>query len=150
MNLSSSLIAGRVLIGSTHRLVRSGSIGIAMAAAFVSACSKRVPDEAPQAASSPTVITAEELAKVDATNAYDAIRKLRPSLLKSRGRTSLMRSTPESPTVYLDDRKLGDISNLNDLNPRSILEIRYLSASEAQVKFGMGLPGGVLAIKSMR
>jgi hypothetical protein len=96
------------------------------------------------------MITRDELAKVNAQTAYDAVQKLRPTLLKNRGRTSILGANIQTPMVYLDDQMLGTLERLRDIDAQTLDSIRYLSASEAQLKWGSGHPGGVLLLTSRR
>lgn len=98
----------------------------------------------------PDVITRSEVMNTQATNAYDAVRLLRPAFMRTRGPTSLTRQQTDVPVVYLDDRRLGDPSYLRDIPIQLIFEIRYLSASEAQQRWGSGHPAGVILVISAK
>src|SRR6476646_4732827 len=63
------------------------------------------------------VITAEELASVNETDLYSAIRRLRPSFFDTRGRASLGNAAPEAIQVYVDGNRAGDVSALNQIRP---------------------------------
>jgi hypothetical protein len=71
------------------------------------------------------VITAEEIAENrDVVSVGDLVRKLRPGW-------------PRTVTVFLNNDPQGDYSVMNQLGVSSARELRYLSASEAQMKWGM-------------
>ena len=99
---------------------------------------------------SPTVITAEEITRARVTSAFDAVSQLRPSFLRNRGRTTLNLTDVRTPTVYLDETLMGDVSKLREIAPHFIWQIRYLSASEAQMKWGSGHPAGVIQVVTQR
>ena len=100
--------------------------------------------------SSSDVITRAELSKSTAPSAYEAVQRLRPQFFKDRGRTSILQAESRTPVVILDDRPLGDITTLRDIALPTVFEIRYLSASEAQVRFGSGFPAGAILVVSAR
>jgi hypothetical protein len=96
------------------------------------------------------VITRAELSSTTALNVFDAVQRLRPQFFKSRGRTSILREGSATPLVYLDDRRLGDLSYLRDIDLRTVFEVRYLSASAAQQKYGSGHPAGAILVVSSK
>lgn len=70
------------------------------------------------------VITAGELAESpQLLSVADAVRQLRPSW-------------PREATVFLDNDPYGAYASLSNLTTRQAKEIRYLTASEAQMKWG--------------
>jgi len=99
--------------------------------------------------SSSDLISRIELSRSTASNAYDAVRQLRPSMLGGRGRTTVS-SGEGGPVVYLDERRMGATSFLRDLTINTIYEIRFLSSSAAQIKWGQGHPHGVIAVTTLR
>ena len=119
--------------------------GIALVLA--SACVRNSGDPVLQ---SSDIITRAELSKTSALNAYEAVQRLRPQFFKDRGRTSILRAESRTPIVVLDDRPLGDMSTLRDISLNVVYEIRYLSASQAQVKYGSGYPAGAIVVVSAK
>ncbi len=117
--------------------------GLAVVVTAITGCTHNL--NAP-ASSSSDVITRAELSRSTAPTAYEAIQRLRPQFFKDRGRTSILRPESRTPIVILDERPLGDISVLRDIALNTVFEIRYLSASEAQVKFGSGYPAGAIVV----
>lgn len=94
------------------------------------------------------VIDRSEIAKSSAQNAYDAVRALRPAFLVSRGPTSLLRSRDSgtSPVLYLDNSGFGDLSTLRNIPIVGIFEIRYFSATQAQLRWGTDHPSGAILV----
>ena len=94
------------------------------------------------------VIDRSEISKSSAQNAYDAVRALRPAFLVSRGPTSLLRSRDSgtSPVIYLDNTRFGDLSTLRNIPILGIFEIRYFSATQAQLRWGMDHPSGAILV----
>ena len=94
--------------------------------------------------SNPNVITAEDLAKVDVSDALQAIQRLRPQFLQTRGTTSFQ--NPSEVVVYVDGSRLGNTSTLRDIPANEVKEIRYLSATEATQRYGTGHASGAIVV----
>jgi len=97
------------------------------------------------------VITAEELRSVKAASLLEAIERLRPEFLKPR------LDLPSGPTltapkVYLDDGYAGETSVLSSIPPIAVVEVRYLSSSRAQDRYGAycNCSGGVIQVRVRR
>ena len=99
--------------------------------------------------SSRDVILREELFRASASNAYDAVERLRPQFLRTRGRASITAQGTESRGVLLDDRPFGTVAQLREIDLSQIEEIRFLSAAEAQQKYGMGYVGGAIVVTTI-
>ena len=99
------------------------------------------------ARSNANVITEQEIAAAQTSNAYEAIQRLRPNFLHSRGPTTLNASTPTYPNVYVDGLRFGDITSLYNIPAMQVREIRYYTAGEGANKFGMDNTNGVIEIK---
>ena len=97
------------------------------------------------------VITATELASatVSSGDALEAVRRLRPRFLATRGSGSIRAAGAGSVHVSLDGGPLQGVSFLSRMRPGEIAEIRYLSASQAAQQFGTNAgTGGVMLVKS--
>ena len=97
------------------------------------------------------VITADELASpnVNSGDALEAVRRLRPRFLATRGSGSIKATDAGSVHVSLDGGPLQGVSFLSRLRPGEIAEIRYLSSSEAAQRFGTSAgTGAVMLIKT--
>lgn len=91
------------------------------------------------------VITQEELAASKEYNVYDAIARLRPTFLRSRGQTTL--SGPGSDTrVYLDGQSYGEIGILKSMSLELVTQIRLLNAADATTRYGLNHTGGVIEV----
>ncbi|HEX5408572.1 MAG TPA: hypothetical protein VFW89_02250 [Gemmatimonadaceae bacterium] len=126
------------------------------AVAIMAACASGGSTSSGSASTSPRrdayVITAAEIANVGATDAYEAVQKLRPNFLRERGQTSLSdpASTNVTPNVYLNDTKMGDISTLRDIPTDNIVTIKYWNDKEAQSRFGVGNVSGVIQVTTKK
>lgn len=91
-------------------------------------------------------ITRQQMLEVNASDVYEAVQKLRPSWLTSRGPTSLTDSSPSVVSVFLNGNHVGDSEFLHNLRPDDIDRLRYYEAGEASARFGMGHPRGVIEV----
>lgn len=91
-------------------------------------------------------ITADQIVKSEATNAYEVIQRLHPSFLAGRGATNLRDAASALPNVYVDDVPYGPVSTLTTIEAGDIAMIRIYRAWEATFKFGTGNMGGVIDV----
>lgn len=94
------------------------------------------------------VISEEEIAATNATNAYEVIKRLRGNFLSFRGKTSLLGTSNADPTVYVDNQAYGPISSLKTIPAIQITSIRLYRSWEATTKYGQGNMGGVIAVST--
>jgi hypothetical protein len=125
-------------------------LAAALAVAFP-ACASRPSTEGPEGTARPTnrrVIALEELrstASQSFTNLYDFISSRRSEWLHPvptgvRGRIGY-------PVVWLDNQRLGGLEMLRTLSLNSVVEVRFLTPSEAQGRLGLdNTAGAILAL----
>jgi hypothetical protein len=96
----------------------------------------------------PDVISQEELRDptIAGTDALTAIRQLRPAFFRSRGPQSFSNPTAGQVQISQDYGPLQSASNLSGIDTRSLVEIRYLNANEAQNRFGINANGGPVIV----
>jgi hypothetical protein len=94
------------------------------------------------------VITSEEIVASQTTNAYDAVRRLRPNFLNSRGPTTINGGGSAYARVYLDRVLFGDINSLKNLSVNGIREIHYYNGPEASGRFGLDNTAGAIEVIS--
>lgn len=88
-------------------------------------------------------ITAEQLTDMAQLDAYQAIQRLRPQWLRSRGSSD--------PQVMSDGmRQPGGLESLRQFRVADIQELRYMSSSDATNRFGTGFDGGAILITTKR
>jgi len=127
----------------------SGSFAALLLASLTSsACTPRT-GIAPSSSAS-DAITRVEITKSQALNAYDAIRILRPNMLRERGKVTIRGNDIREPLVYVDNQRMGGISFLRDIPVTEIFEIRYHTAAQAQIRWGNGHPQGVIQVVTAR
>ena len=90
------------------------------------------------------IVDHPELSNLDA---YQVVRRLRPFFLQSRGPSSVMLPA-NRVTVFIDDMPIGGVAELESINVRDVREIRFLSASEAVVRYGRRFAGGIIKLVS--
>ena len=95
------------------------------------------------------VLTADEMSSTDLITAYDAVKRLRPRFLISRGEVTIARRTDSvsHPAVFLNDRDIGSVDRLNEILVANIAEIRFYDPASANMKFGSGYMRGVIQVK---
>jgi hypothetical protein len=94
------------------------------------------------------VITMDEMANVQVSNAFELIQRLRPEFLRSRGSQSMRSPQGLTPVVYVDGVRQGDTSMLQRLPKESIQEIRYLNGRDATTQYGTDHGGGALLVRT--
>jgi hypothetical protein len=96
------------------------------------------------------LITADEITRSNASNALEAVERLRPAFLTTRGSVSIQDPTPPTPIVYLDGIRYGVASQLSTISAMGIATIQYLPPIEAGMRFGLGHEGGAILISTRR
>jgi hypothetical protein len=96
----------------------------------------------------PNVITRAELEDptIAATDAMTAIRQLRPAFFRTRGPQSFSNQTAGLVQVSRDWGPLRPLDELNQVEVRTLQEVRYLYAVEAQTRFGITANGGPVIV----
>lgn len=104
------------------------------------------------------VITAEQIRKSGATNAWDALRKTgthltmretsngQPSRLMNRGPSSILLSS--DPVVVIDGLRMIDFRTLNSVPAEIIASIRILAGHEGTTRYGTGAGNGVIVVET--
>lgn len=95
-------------------------------------------------------ITAEEIEHSGITgNVYDVVYALRRNWLSTRGVNSLRDiETPlnSQPVVYLDNIRIGNTAQLENISLMGVTLIRYYDTSEATFRFGAGHALGAIEV----
>ena len=109
----------------------------------------------PQSAASPQrvarnsdLITREELQDpaIAGTDAMTAIRQLRPAFFRTRGPQSFSNQTAGLLQISQDFGPLQPYTALSGIDTRSLVEVRYLNANDAQARFGINANGGPVVV----
>jgi hypothetical protein len=92
-------------------------------------------------------ITADELATIDVQNALQAVQRLRPNFLQSRGgASSSMTQGPQDVVVYVDQTRMGGPNTLAQIPITDVKEIQWLNGSDATQRFGTGHGSGAIIV----
>jgi hypothetical protein len=96
----------------------------------------------------PDVISREELQDptIAGADAMTAIRQLRPSFFRTRGPQSFSNATAGQTQISQDFGPLQPVNNLSAIETRSLVEVRFLNAVEAQNRFGINANGGPVIV----
>ena len=121
------------------RLARSAAIGLLLA------CASGTTNTGTNRPSR-NVLTQAQLSATNYQNLYEAIEKLRPDWLSSRGPTSVTDATPSLPSVFMNGTLLGKSETLRNMGVTDVTEVRYWEAGPASARFGMGHPRGVIEL----
>lgn len=93
-----------------------------------------------------TQLSQTELAAANTDNLYDAIAKLRPEWLSSRGATSVTDASPTGVDIYMNGNFLGKADYMRQVRLLDVSSVRYWDTGQASARFGMGHPRGVIEI----
>lgn len=118
---------------------------VTVSAVLLGACAHRTREQREATAHDPELITAEEMAGVNAVTVYDIVQHLRPAwLLRSRPNPALPN---QYLIIYVDGQRLGSgIDALRTLPVRSAYSVEFLSPTKAQGRFGPGHNVGAIEV----
>jgi len=96
----------------------------------------------------PDVISREELQDptVAGGDAMTAIRQLRPAFFRTRGPQSFSNASAGMVQVSQDYGPLQPLQQLSTIDARSLVQVRYLNANDAQTRFGINANGGPVIV----
>lgn len=101
---------------------------------------------------SAAVLTLEEITQAHADNStvYDAIARLRPNWLATKGPTSgYYNAGTQAAMVFLDGQQYGDLSTLRSISAYNVGVIHYYDVTQAGARFGIkGGASGVIEVTS--
>ena len=92
------------------------------------------------------VITAPELDRSRAVSTYDAIRRIRPEMLRNRDSGGLLFFRPRNPVVAVDDSIAGSVEVLRAMPVDRVARIEYVSAWKTAKRYGSEFPNGILLV----
>jgi hypothetical protein len=96
----------------------------------------------------PNIISTEELQDptIAGRDALSAIRQLRPAYFTSRGPLSFRNAAAGQLQITQDFGPLQPWAALGTIDTRSLIEVRYLNAVDAQSRFGINANGGPVVV----
>ena len=122
--------------------------GAACAQKTASTSSTVAPQGSARVRKNPDVIVHEELKDptIAGVDAMTAIRQLRPAFFRTRGPMSFQNATAGQVQVSQDYGPLQSLNALSQVDTRSLVEVRYLNANDAQNRFGINANGGPVIV----
>ncbi|MDA0329935.1 MAG: hypothetical protein O2958_13130 [Gemmatimonadetes bacterium] len=106
-------------------------------------------DEAASASGGGSVLTGEAVLATHESDLYRALQRLRPSWLRPRGQAAT--NTRTEVTLFVDGVPRGTARDLGTIPLTAVVDIRFLSASEAGFAFGtLAGNGGTLVVRTRR
>jgi hypothetical protein len=121
-------------------------LGPLLVAVVLGACATGAPGTATSGTGN--VITREDLDDLQRLNLYQAVQRLRPQWLQTRGMDSFEQDN--EVVVYVDNNRMGGPEELRRLNPIEVGEVRYLDSRQATTQFGRGHPSGAILVFTER
>ena len=94
------------------------------------------------------VITAPELSRSRARIAYDAIRQIRPEMLRTRDPGSVVYFQASQPVAAVDNTLVGGVEVLRTLPTGKVARIEYVNPWLAAKRYGTGFGNGVMLIET--
>jgi hypothetical protein len=89
----------------------------------------------------------EDLERLDVANAYQAVERLRPDWLRSRGAYSPRNPQASLPTIYVAGvRQQGGPGVLRQVRLGDVREIQYLNSVDATTRYGTDHAGGAILV----
>ncbi len=129
---------------------------LALLLVLAAACAKSAPSttaslpnaSATREGRNPDVISRAELQDpaIAATDAMTAIRQLRPAFFRTRGPSSFANTKAGLTQISQDFGPLQPVDNLKGIDTRSLVEVRFFNAVDAQNRFGINANGGPVIV----
>lgn len=128
------------------RRAAAAFILVLLAGPVVSSCSRHTVSQSGNARTN--VITREDIERVHARSALDAVQRYRSDVLVRKAPSSVLLDKRPYPVVFLNDQELGQIDELRNVPADEVEEIRIHTGPEATTKWGSRFGGGVIQIIS--
>jgi hypothetical protein len=115
----------------------------ALFALLAVSCTK--PSETPSGSrGNSNLLTRQEIAAAStATDAFDAIQRLRPAFLRARSTAS---TSNTYPVLFVDGMRRESLEALKLIPAAQVLEVRYISAVDATTRYGLNVSAGVVQV----
>jgi hypothetical protein len=114
---------------------------------LAAACAPSVrPSDNDEPRSSSSRLIRADLLNTGERTLFEAIDRLRPRWLRVRSVTSIRGQAPI--VVYQDNVRSGGVEILYNLTLEGIKEVRFVNATDATTRWGMGVSSGVIEVIS--
>jgi len=94
------------------------------------------------------VITAPELSRSKAPTAYDAVRQIRPEMLRTRDPGAMVYFKARQPLVAVDNTLIGGVEVLRTRPTGKVARIEYVNSTVAAKRYGTEFRDGVMLIET--
>jgi hypothetical protein len=88
----------------------------------------------------------DELQRYAGFSTYQVVERAFPQALRARPLATVRSSFEERAHVYVGGRWFGDVTVLHDIPITSVLELRFLTSSEAVQRHGRESPMGAIEL----
>jgi hypothetical protein len=105
-------------------------------------CSTASTSGAERPTRNPGVLTQEEMQASHYTNVYEAVAALRANWMRQQAPISFGSADAGQVVVFMAGVRLGDVSQLRQLNVSGVRSIQYLNPTEAAARFGLQAASG--------
>jgi hypothetical protein len=95
-------------------------------------------------------ISPEELAEVQDLALWDAVQRLRPMWLRPGGIRNSANPAGHYAHIFMDGSPYGSVESMRSIRVSDVDELRYVSATDATVRYGGQFQGGVILVTSRR
>lgn len=92
------------------------------------------------------VLTAEELEPLNQFSAWDAVQRLRSMWMRPGGIRNSANPSGHYPHVFMDGSPYGQMEILRTIRVENLSEMRYVSATDATIRYGGQFQGGVILL----
>jgi hypothetical protein len=131
----------------TRMLLSAAAVVLVQACAGGGSSAGTAPAPSANNRSSRSLITKDELDANHFDNAYEAVETLRSNWLQARGLENS--NTGATMLVYLNDTRLGDLSDLKTIPIRQVYSIRHLTGIEATARYGVEHTAGAVMVSTL-
>jgi hypothetical protein len=121
-----------------------------VAAALAAACAQGTSTARQQSTGMHNLITQEELSRSTERTLYDAIQHLRPTFYRSRQVRTNSTPNPEPVHVFIDGTRAEGLETLKQFSPGMVQEVRFYEPQDANIRFGTGHHGGLIAVTMVK
>lgn len=121
-----------------------------LAATAAMACASGTRTATQQSTGIHNLITQDELTRSTERTLYDAIQHLRPTFYRSRQVRTNSTPYPEPVHVYIDGTRAEGLETLKTISPSAVQEVRFYEPQDANIRFGTGHHGGLIAVTMLR
>jgi hypothetical protein len=121
-----------------------------LAGVSTAACVATTPTTRPLKTVGREVITASEIVAARVTDVYQAVAQLRPDFLSRRSVEPMISGRQSAITVYLNEMPIGGEEALRTIPLDEVRQIRFMSRTQAEFRFGRSFPRGVIVVQTAK